>query len=768
MLAGVVATVGTYLYVDRQIVSRLVYHRLSGAPVILTDAWRVPHEKIVSREQMLIELNSRSYREVAGEPSNPGEYRLEAGKITVHTREFIAADGATVPATISMLLETEQGFRVDTQSGLSLEPEVLSYLGAGDVRASRYRSLREIPSQLSNAVIAVEDERFFHHWGIDLIGIARALLVNLRAGKIVQGGSTLTQQLAKNLLFTPQRTLGRKILEAFAAISLENRYTKEEILELYLNDVYLGQEGAVAIHGMSEAARAFFGKDLKELELGELTMLAAIIRAPSYYSPRKNLERAVSRRDTVLDKMLELKMINQRELSRAKVERVRVSTKNLERARMSAHFVAAVSQQLGDYFNVDAALRSGLTVYTGIQREMQRCAEDAVHSGLEKLEKELPSLKRQEQPLEAALLAIEPFSGKIRAWVGGRNYGDNQFDHVMQAKRQIGSTIKPFLYLTALDAGLNTYRPATALTILPDEPLKFDLAGHSAWEPENYDHKFRGDVTLRYALEQSLNMPAAYLATRVGLRAFADVLTRFHVSEHPQQVPALALGATDTTLYNLTSAYAALANGGTAVSTRPFLSARDSENNALAVTSIKEERIADENAVFVLSNILQGVIERGTARGLRSAGYTAQVAGKTGTSNETRDAWFIGFHPGLVAGVWVGYDDNDKTGLTGGRGAVPIWASFMNCAAKIREPVAFVQPPGVAIASIDRESFGLATPECPDESVIREYFVHGTEPTRYCSLHGGRYAPEERSPKDRFEPAPTRSRRSVWDILLGR
>jgi penicillin-binding protein 1B len=345
---------------------------------------------------------------------------------------------------------------------------------------------------------------------------------------------------------------------------------------------------------------------------------------------------------------------------------------------------------------------------------MQRCAEAAIEHGA-KIVSENPKLKDRKTSPEFALVALEPYSGLIKAWVGGKDFGVTQFNRVNQGLRQIGSTIKPFLYLTALDGSLNSYKVASAVSILEDQPHEVKLKHQAAWNPENYDHEFRGDVTLRYALENSLNMPALYIADRIGLAALRRTLTAFRLADAVQQVPSLALGALDTNLLRLTAAYGALANAGIYIQPRLYVSVLDEAGDKLATSELVEERVADDSATYVLTNILQGVLSRGTGKGARSAGFTRDAAGKTGTSNDARDAWFVGFTPNLVAGVWVGFDDNSQLGLTGGAAAAPIWGEFMRCSSSYLPSASFVAPAGISFIDIDARTGGRATDDCPRE-----------------------------------------------------
>ena len=705
-------------------------------------------------EQQLVK---RRYRPVPGTPSHPGEFQRNASSFSIFTREFMTPDGRVLPSKLTEWVAHDRG-----RPPLILEAQIISILGGGSTRSSEQRSLTEFPAHLIQAVISIEDERFKHHFGIDLGGILRATVENIRAGRFVQGGSTITQQLAKNLLLSREKSIKRKLREALAAFSFEKRLSKERILELYLNEVYLGQEGAVALHGFEAAARSFLGKRVEDLTLAESALLAGMIQAPSLYSPRRHLSRARERRNIVLRKMRELGYLSASELREALASPVQVIKESLHRRR-APHFVTELAQRIERDLGAEALHTPGLKVFTGLDLDLQQCAERAVKKVLPALEKQYPKLVRRKQPLEIGLVSIEPFSGKVKAWVGGRDFSVAQFDHVSQAKRQVGSTIKPFLYLTALDRTLNSYKVATTISILSDEPTKVDLITRKAWVPENYDREFRGDVTVRYALEHSLNIPAVNVLQRVGLPAFTNTLRSFHLAHDIPQVPALALGALDTSLLELTGAFGGLANSGRIIEPRLFVSVLSDEGGKLLTSDIKEEQVAGEAAVYVLTDILQGAIDRGTGRSIRTSGYEFPVAGKTGTSNEARDLWFVGFTPDLVTGVWIGFDDNSMVGLTGGAAAAPVWSEYMKCAAPLRPPASFITPAGVIRADVDLHTGYRVSPECPGEEVTREVFVAGTEPSLGCS----RSDDTEEAPSDSEEPEPPRRRRSLWDQLFG-
>lgn len=757
---------GLFVAVDRGVQARLAAPQQAGLPVVYSAP--IDLAGLVSRmddagpgqlSRLRAVLQDRRYTEVTGNPSRPGEFSVSPTSLSILTRPYRNASGAEVQSRKANLLLNEP-----PKERLLLEPQVISHFNAPDVRASTFTPLAQIPPVMQQAVIAIEDERFYDHFGIDLISILRALATNVMAGRLVQGGSTLTQQLAKNLFLSPKRTISRKLMEVPTALSLEYRLSKDQLLELYLNEVYLGQEGAVAIHGMPEAANAFFGKQIGDIAPEEAAVLAGIIKAPSTYNPRKHPERAKERRDIVLAKMRELNFLSEAQYDKAKRQPLRI-VQQQEHRRIAPFYAQALESDLKGVIDIESFSSGGLAIYTGLDLGMQRCAEAAVSEGLSKLENAHPKISAGGKRPEAAIVAIEPYSGMVKAWVGGRDFGASQFNRVSQGMRQIGSTIKPFLYLTALDGSLNSYKVASPVSVLEDQPHEVKLKHQAAWNPENYDHKFRGDVTLRYALENSLNMPALYIAERVGLSALRRTVSSFRLSESVQAVPSLALGALDTNLLRLTAAYGALANSGIYIQPRLYVSVLDDQGEKLATSELSEERVSEDGATYVLTNIMQGVLARGTGKAARAAGFERDAAGKTGTSNDARDAWFVGFTPNLVVGVWVGNDDNTPLGLTGGSAAAPIWGEFMRCSSSYLPNSSFVAPASVSFVEIDAASGGRATDECPSSERITEVFVRGTEPREVCPLHPGEVGAGPAP--GRYDPRGDARARGFWGSLFG-
>ncbi len=586
--------------------------------------------------------------------------------------------------------------------------------------------LREIPRTLREAVIATEDARFYSHFGVDLRGIARAAYANFRHRGIVEGGSTITQQLAKVLFLTPDRSFDRKVKEALLALELERRYSKDRLLEIYLNQIYLGH-GA---YGVEAAARTFFGSSVQELSLPQVALLAALPRAPGNYSPFEHPDVARRRRAYVLNRMVEQGYIKPEEAKRAAAAPLGLVAP--ERRRNSGqYFLEYLQQTLEAKFGTDVVYKGGLSVYTTLNPVMQRTAEQALRDGLSALAgrqaTKVAGKGGSPPPMpEGAVVIIEPQTGYVKALVGGSDFARSEFNRAVHARRQPGSAFKPFVYLAALEAG------RTPADLVEDTPLSYTFGGRT-WAPENYDGKFRGQITLQQALEESVNVATIRLAEQVGIHRVVDAARRLGIQSPLQPNLALALGASDVTLLELTAAYAALANQGARMEPITIRYVTDAQGR-LVEENIPQGRDAVSPAVaYVLTQMLRGAVERGTATSARVLGRP--LAGKTGTTNDFSNAWFVGYSPSLAAGVWVGHDRPRTLGPdeTGARAALPIWIALLREVLKNQPVEDFSPPDNVALARVDMTTGFLANPSCPRPVVMA--FVAGTEPTRFCPIH---------------------------------
>jgi penicillin-binding protein 1B len=568
--------------------------------------------------------------------------------------------------------------------------------------------LEELPDHLIEAVLAIEDQRFHQHHGLDLRRIGGALVANLKAGGIAQGGSTITQQLAKNLFLTARRTPLRKVREAAMALVLEARHGKPEILEAYLNEIYLGHDGGRAIHGIGAAARFYFGKEARRIGLAESALLAGMIHAPNRYAPTRHPRAARERRNLVLEVMAD-----QQRVSRSLADRA-------TRAGLPTRVWPARSvdgRHFRDYIRARVPRRlprRGAAVHTSLDASMQRIAERAVRHGLDRLRNEA---------VEAALVAIDPRSGDVLAMVGGRDYGASQFDRAAVARRQPGSAFKPIVALAALERRDGKNPAFTLATYVDDEPLRVRTPS-GPWQPANYDRQFRGRVTVREAMEQSLNVPFARIGLAVGPERIVATARRLGITSPLAPVPSLALGSSEVTLMELVRAYGVLAAGGTLAEERTVLShgayGRDPEPDQASPA----KQVVDPAVAYLVTSTLEGVVARGTGRALNGSGRFESVAGKTGTSNDWRDAWFVAYTPSLVVGAWVGFDDGRSLGTTGAGAALPIVARFLDEIDTGEDRDSFEVPDGITERYIAREDGGWLF-ECGE----REIFLTGTEPS---------------------------------------
>jgi len=589
--------------------------------------------------------------------------------------------------------------RVSARGEPGRGPVPFATVGGSPLEARIAIPLAELPGHLVDAVLAVEDQRFHDHWGLDPRRIAGAMLANVRAGGISQGGSTITQQLAKNLFLTADRTPLRKLREAAMAVVLEARHTKDEILEAYLNEIYLGQDGGTALHGVGAAARYYFNKDARRLVVSEAATLAAMIPAPNRLSPQRAAAAVKVRRDMVLGLMASQGRISERTRRQSSAVAVPVRAwpqRGLEGRWFRDHVAALVPRGLP---------RRGAAVYTTLDPVLQRAAEGAVRQGLAQ-----PGLAGA----QAALVAIDPRTGEILAMVGGREYGASQFNRAVQALRQPGSAFKPVVALAALERDGDDDPEYTLASAIPDEPLEV-RSGPGIWRPANYDGEYRGDVTLRQALEESLNVPFARVGLALGPERIAATARRLGITATLQPVPALALGASEISLLELVRAYGVLAAQGDLAESRAILGVSRRGTPLDRPGRGETRRVADPAATWLVTSALQGVVAHGTGQGLGRRGF----AGKTGTSSDYRDAWFVAYTPELVVGVWVGHDDGRSLRRTGGVVAVPIAARFLAGAGI--EGSGFPMPDGVVEGRVggDRWVGGCGG---------REYFLEGTAP----------------------------------------
>lgn len=683
-------------------------------------------------------LRRLSYETVEGTPSTPGTWSEEDGLLRIHTRGFRAGERVHPAVRAEAGLS---GRRVVSLAGAAgapldsvlLEPEEVTRILGPKRESRRIVPLAAVPKSLQDAVLAAEDARFYSHIGLDFPGIARALWANVRRMRIVQGGSTITQQLAKNYFLTPRRNLWRKFREAELAILLEIRFAKREILEAYLNKIYFGQEASQGIYGVEEAARFYFSKGVGELNLEESALLAGIISSPNRYSPRGLADVARGRRNRVLERMKTLGMISDNELRRAAASPVRTRPRRTP-PRSAEYYVDYVLRFAEDGAGGKLS-RTGYRIYTSVDPVHQRAAEEAVSRGLAEIlprGRARPPAGGEPEPLQAALVAVDPRTGELTAMVGGRGYGETQFNRAADARRQPGSAFKPFVLLAAMQEAVSGDGGITLSGRVSGEPISLP-APDGMWEPSNFDDRTYGMVTVRTLIEESVNTATVRLALDVGLPKVVDAARSAGVASPLAPVPSLALGSYEVTPLELAYAYATLASGGTRYEPVPIYALLGADEEPLPVGAPRRTQELDPRAAFLVTYALEGVLERGTGRLARDRGIDFPAAGKTGTTDRHRDSWFVGYTPDVVCAVWVGYDSGGNTGLTGASGALKIWTRFMREIYPSSPPPAFPVPDGVTIAEIDPESGGLATHACPQ--TVFEAFPDRLAPDEACPLH---------------------------------
>ena len=621
--------------------------------------------------------------------------------------------------------------------------------------------LDRISPNLIKAVLSVEDQRFYEHGGIDFIRIAAAAVRNVQLGRRAEGGSTITQQLARQSFLTRDKTFRRKLKEAILAAHIEHEYSKNEILEMYLNKVYLGG----GFYGVEAAARGYFGKSAKDLTVPEAALLAGLIQSPSSYAPTGNLDRAIARRNVVLQTMVSSGAITNAEYERAKTAPVHLTNGLEVNETFGLYFKEQVQKELVERFGWTRVAEGGLRVYTTVDPRLQQAAEKIVEDGLEAIERrrgyshetraaaknggvrkvsDKDDKDTAPDYLQGALVALDPTDGSVRAMVGGRNFEESRFNRATQAKRQSGSAFKPFVYAAALEAG---YSPASLITNL-NNPI---LTEEGDWVPED-EHSSATQMTMRSALRMSSNRAAVQMLNTIGIPKAVSYAQRLNIGT-PPSVPSLALGASDVTLLSLTAAYGAFADKGVVHTPVLIRRVEDNDGKVLYQNPGKSQQAVSESTAFLMSSMLADVVNAGTAYKARQAGFTLPAAGKTGTTNDYVDAWFVGYTPHVVTGVWVGFDQ-PQTIIANGYGgdlSVPIWTSFMKVATKGDAPDWIEKPANVVGVNVCRLSGKLPNEGCGNVEVVNDdgsietksmiytdYFVRGTQPTTLCPLHPGR------------------------------
>jgi penicillin-binding protein 1B len=680
-------------------------------------------------------------------PGAPGQIHVKGSTLEIRPSKESYFHGGnalrvvfTGPA-ISKITQISDGSPRDSAE---LEPEVITNLFDSSREKRRIVRFDDLPNVMVNAVLSAEDKRFFEHGGFDIVRVIGAGLADLKIGHRAQGASTIDMQVARSFFFTTKREWRRKIKETLMAFEIDQRFTKQQIFELYANEIYLGNRGSFSIRGFGEGAQAYFGKDVREISLGEAAFLAGIIRAPNRYSAaERHMDRAIESRDRVLGQMVENGYVTQAQADAAKKEKFHFVSGGIE-SSSAPYFVDMVKDHLLDQFSETDLQTQSYRIYTTLDPQLQRAASAAVQSamlGVDKLlAKRYAAWRKKGQAVpqvQVALVALDPRTGEIRALIGGRNYGESQLNHAL-AHRQPGSVFKPFVYAAAFENAAQGMQPVvTPVTTVEDVPTTFDFDGKE-YTPDNYGQEFYGTVTVQDALIHSLNVATVKVAEMIGFQRVVDVARQMGLGNNIQATPAVALGAYEMTPVDVAAGYTAFATNGYRSEPLFLRSVLAADGSVEESAGPRTRGVLDSRVAFLVTSLMEDVINRGTGVTVRSMGFAAPAAGKTGTS---RDGWFAGYTSNLLCVVWIGFDDNRDLGLSGSQSAAPVWAEFMKRAVALpqyRNTQPFAPPPGVIAESIDPQTGQLAGPSCPQS--VNEYFVSGTEPTQMCELHGGHLA----------------------------
>jgi len=726
---------------------KIVDERLAAGPLFapVAQIYAAPREVRNGQRLTAAEI-ARDLRD-AGYNGNRqlGTYQLDGDSIQIKPgpQSFHSTDGATIDAAGGSIrsITAENGAAL---RAYQLEPQLITALSEDRNRTKRRLvTYSEIPPRMVQAVTSIEDRRFFEHGGVDYHSMLGWVWHDLRGDRrYTGGGSTLTMQLSRGIFLSPVRHIKRKLIEILITFQLESRFTKQQIFEMYANQINLGQRGSFAVNGFGEAAQAYFGKDLRQLDTAECAMLAGMIQSPNRLNPYRHPERSLDRRNLVLDAMAETGAITPSENAHAKAEPLRLAPVNVD-ASEAPYFIDLVHEQLSQRIGEQELGRDTLRIYTSLDPDLQRAASEAVQIGMRNVDELIRKAHRvrkgaPDTPItypQVSLVALNPHTGQVLALVGGRNYGASQLNHAV-AKRPTGSIFKPFVYAAAYNSSLNGLTLGdggvfTAVTILHDESTTFSFDnGRQSYNPRNKLSGYRGDVTAAYALAHSLNSATVSLGQQVGFENVA-VLARASGITGARGTPSVALGAYDATPLEMAGAYTVFANGGVHLKPWMLASVRNANGDIVSDFAPEARQVMDPRAAYLTQSLLEGVMNFGTGAGARSRGFTAPAAGKTGTSH---DVWFAAYSSNLLCVVWVGNDDYSDPKLQGATAAAPIWAEFMNRAIKLpqySDMKGFSAPEGVTTARLDKVTNLLADATCP--SVYTAAFLDGTAPQNTCS-----------------------------------
>ena len=725
---------GVYmLYLTDLVENRFSGRRWRVPSTVYSDATVLYSGRGMAKDSFIEKLRRLGYRKSENKKLLKGEWRNATSGIDIFLhdlavpwkkRKGFPAKMAIRHGRIAGITHLETGAALPV---IELEPEEVMQLFGKERERRNLISINNVPEHLIHAVLAAEDGRFFSHFGFDPVSLARAFYTNFRHGEIRQGGSTLTQQLAKNYFLTHDRILKRKINELFISIAIEMKYTKREILEIYLNEIYMGQKGAVSVNGMGAAADFYFNKRIEELTLAESAVLAGMIKGPNIYTPYKNREKCRKRRDLVLNTMLKKEWISEKELKKAINIPVR-PVAYLSYRKSAPYFMDYVVSQLNELYPSAVLSSLGYAIYTTLDTGVQVAAEKALRKGLERLEKQNGALYQSspEKRLQGAVVVMQPRTGNILAMVGGRDYSVSQFNRAVQAMRQPGSCFKPFVAAAALE----TFKPSDFFS---NRKKTYDVDG-KAWTPKNFDEIPSDRLSMRDLIKVSCNLAAVDLAVRTGLSEVVAMADKFRFTTPFQKYPSIALGAFEVVPLELATAYCAFAADGIQPYPLSLKNVVDEKGHPLVRKYVDIDSVISPEKAYLVTSMLESVVKEGTARSLSGLGITFPVAGKTGTTNNFRDAWFVGYTPDFLALVWVGFDNGGSIFFTGGDAALPIWADLVKSLPEYTSGNGFTIPPGVVKKSICKESGELASRRrCPD--IYDEYFLEVNCPLSECHIH---------------------------------
>jgi len=746
----IAAGIFSYYYVKygRMIDARLSGNILQNTTQIFSAPEQISEGQAWGPDDLTAYLQRAGYRPESDE-SSLGQFTANGNEVDVRPSKFsyFSSGNALAVRFAGKTIKSIRPLGGGTEMGTAeIEPELITNLFDSAREKRRAVRYEDIPPILVDAILSAEDKRFFEHPGFDFIRIFGAAWNDLRHGTHLQGASTITMQVARTFFLSTDRNWRRKISEAMLSFELEQRFTKQRIFEMYANEVYLGNRGSFGVRGFAQASVVYFGKDLRQLSLGECAFLAGIIRAPNYYSSAdRHPERGLQSRDRVLPQMLENKYITEADVQDAKrqpLNIVRTSATTSE----APYFVDMVKDHLLDKYSENDLLSQNYRVYTTLDPALQRAAAAAVEFGAKNVDdllvKKYATWKRDrakkgnKEPIpqvQIALVSLDPRTGEIRALIGGRDYGTSQLNHAI-SHRQPGSVFKPFVYAAAFDNAVDGVQPIiTPASPVDDEPTTFEFDGQE-YTPNNYGERFMGRVTVRDALTNSLNVATVKIAEQIGYGRVVQIARQMRLGNNIRATPAVALGAYEMTPVDVAAGYTAFGQGGVRAEPQILRGVVSSNGTVLEKVTPETHAVLDPRVAYLVTSLMKDVLNKGTGAAVRARGFTLPAAGKTGTS---RDGWFAGFTSNLVTVIWIGFDDNRDIGLTGGATAAPVWAEFMKKATTLpgyRAVKDFDQPNGVQSVVIDPESAELATPNCP--TTREEVYVSGSAPTEYCEIHG--------------------------------